>query len=109
MTSDLIVDKSIEYRMFNERFAEALRPFDITVMEWGIIGIIHKRKEVSVTELAMALGTSLGYVSKASSDLIKKGILEFYTSPQDGRRKTISIVDHEKVKRIERVVRRSVK
>ncbi len=70
-----------------------LSPYDITKMQWLIIGTILDagRQGVKITDLAETLATTLPYLTNTINLLESKGMLERRADPKDERMKRVQV------------------
>lgn len=66
---------------------------------WFLVGyMLSKNDNMTVTEMAEALGISPPAISQISSDMAKHGIIEVNTDEEDRRRRNLSLTEDGKVK-----------
>jgi len=88
---------------------ELLKNYDLTTMQWLLIGAIFDNNgaPINLTILAKRLNTGLSYITNMLNLLESKSIVERYTSSNDNRIKSIRIVPsyEETIANIERHLR----
>ena len=86
------------HRVINRVVSDYLIRYDITAMQWFIIGYIHDAGETGVTlsELGKVLGTSFPYTTNMINLLESKGLIAKKVHPQDSRTKIVTVnPEHE--------------
>jgi len=73
---------------------DLLRKYDLTTMQWLLIGTIYDNngQAMTLTSLADKLNTGLPYITNVLNLLESKSIIERHSSSVDNRIKTIKIV-----------------
>lgn len=70
-----------------------LSPYEITKMQWLIIGVIYDSGKLGIrlTDLANEIGTTIPYITKETNLLLAKKIIKRSASSQDNRIKLVTI------------------
>lgn len=81
------------HRLLNRKMAEFLRPYDITCMQWFIIGLVHDAGPAGIrlTDLMQQLDTTLPFITTNVNMLEAKGAVEKHAHATDNRTKMVSI------------------
>lgn len=69
------------------------RRYDIPLAEWRLLAALVLEAPSSVIELARALRTDKGWVSRTAASLIDKGLAVSRDDPADGRRSEVDLTD----------------
>jgi DNA-binding MarR family transcriptional regulator len=86
------------HRVINRVVSDYLIRYDITAMQWFIIGYVHDAGEagVTLTELGNVLGTSFPYTTNTINLLEHKGIINKKVHAEDSRTKLVTVnKEHE--------------
>jgi DNA-binding MarR family transcriptional regulator len=97
------------HRNLQKTCDDILKQFDITTMQWLLLGTIHtaKGESLRLTDVASMTGTGLPYITNTLNDLEAKGIITRRVNRLDSRSKIIVLSDSfaEKFNHIERTLR----
>lgn len=87
--------QAFAHRKLQKICDDILRPFNITKMQWLIIGnVLDTQKEgIRVSDLAEKLGTTMGYLTNSINLLESRGILLRQNNTADTRSKLIVVTD----------------
>ena len=82
------------HRRLKKEFATYLEPYNLTTMEWFVIGYLHEsaRGGVQLSDIAKHLQTTLPYLTNMINELEVKGMLERVEHSADGRAKFIRLL-----------------
>ncbi|MBC7565229.1 MarR family transcriptional regulator [Candidatus Saccharibacteria bacterium] len=92
------IAQSSAHRVINRVVSDYLIRYDITAMQWFIIGYVHDAGEagVTLTELGNVLGTSFPYTTNTINLLESKGIISKKVHAEDSRTKLVTVnAEHE--------------
>lgn len=92
------IAQSSAHRVINRVVSDYLIRYDITAMQWFIIGYVHDAGEtgVTLTELGNVLGTSFPYTTNTINLLESKGIISKKVHDRDSRTKVVTVnKEHE--------------
>jgi len=83
------------HRALKTKLSYFLRPHNLTMMQWAIVGSLHDAGETGmrVSDLANRLDTSLAFVTTTLNVLEAKGIVSRNSHAQDNRAKIIRLTD----------------
>lgn len=81
------------HRVMNRMVSDYLVRYDMTAMQWFVIGYVHDAGEagVTLTDLGNVLGTSFPYTTNIINLLESKGIISKKVHAQDGRTKLVTV------------------
>ena len=81
------------HRLLNRKMAEFLRPYDITCMQWFIIGLVYDAgpKGLRLSDLMRQLDTTLPFITNSLNLLESKRIVQKQAHPTDNRTKIVTI------------------
>lgn len=87
------VVQSAAIRKLNRFTGEFLEEYDLTTMEWFIIGTVYDagKKGISLTNLKQKLGTTMPFITTSVNTLLKKGVLTKSADKNDARTKIVAI------------------
>lgn len=87
------IAQSSAHRVINRIVSDYLIRYDITAMQWFIIGYVHDAGEtgVTLTELSNMLGTSFPYTTNTVNLLESKGIISKKVHDKDSRTKVVTV------------------
>lgn len=87
------VVQSAAIRKLNRFTGEFLEEYDLTTMEWFIIGTVYDAGEngISLTNLKQKLGTTMPFITTSVNTLLKKGALIKSADKNDARTKIVAI------------------
>ena len=100
------------YRKLKQRTSEALKPFNITSIEWAFLGMLHEYRDgTRSNELGEVLGVEAPYITSLASRFEKEKILKYTKDEKDGRAKKIQLTEkgHAQVVEIEAFLRKESK
>jgi DNA-binding MarR family transcriptional regulator len=96
------------HRIIKTKLSYFLRPHNLTMMQWAIVGSLYKAGDTGmrVSDLASQLDTSLAFVTTTLNVLEAKNIVERASHAQDNRAKVVHLtaVFRPKVEVIEREI-----
>lgn len=83
------------HRALKTKLSFFLRPYNLTMMQWVIVGSLHEsnNKGTRVSDLADRLDTSLAFVTTTLNVLEAKGIVRRESHAQDNRAKIVFLTD----------------
>ncbi len=83
------------HRALKTKLSYFLRPHNLTMMQWAIVGSLHRSGDVGmrVSDLAQKLDTSLAFVTTTLNVLEAKGIVTRSSHAQDNRAKVVRLSD----------------
>jgi len=80
------------YRILKNHTTETLKVFNISTVEWALLGLLYETKEgVGITILAELLGVEVPFVTTLIDSLEKKKLVERHFSKEDKRYKTVHL------------------
>lgn len=87
------VAQSTAQRLLKKFTEDSLRPYDITMMQWFIIGTIYDAGDagISVTNLSKAVDTNVPYITNTLNLLASKNVIERNNPEGDNRSKRVTI------------------
>lgn len=101
------------HRILQKFCDEVLKPYDISKMQWLIIGTVldSGKNGIRITDLANKLSTTLSYLTNTINLLESKGMLVRINSPSDERSKMIVVepMFESKCDEIEKVLREKLR
>ena len=100
------------YRNLKQKTAEALKPYNITSVEWAFLGMVHEEKDgIRSNTLADILGVEAPFVTSLAAKFEKEKILKYVKDETDGRAKIIHLTEkgHELVIKLEALLREESK
>ena len=82
------------HRVINRVVAEYLVRYDLTAMQWFIIGCIHDAGEsgISLGELRLIIGTTLPYMTNTINVLESKNFIQKKNHAKDARIKVVTVL-----------------
>lgn len=82
------------HRLINREMARFLVPYDLTCMQWFMIGYVYDAGEdgVRLTDLMHLLDTKLPFITNSINLLESRGIVQKRSHETDNRVKLVSIV-----------------
>ena len=96
------------HRIIKTKLSYFLRPHNLTMMQWAIVGSLYKAGDTGmrVSDLASQLDTSLAFVTTTLNVLEAKGVVERVSHAQDNRAKVVHLTKDfmPKVESIEKEV-----
>lgn len=83
------------HRALKTKMSYFLRPHNLTMMQWAIVGSLHDAGDngMRVSDLAHQLDTSLAFVTTTLNVLEAKGIVTRSSHAQDNRAKIVRIAN----------------
>ncbi|HSE61583.1 MAG TPA: MarR family transcriptional regulator [Candidatus Saccharimonadales bacterium] len=92
-TYQAVVLQSRAQRAIKSSLAAALRAYELTMMQWSIIGLIHEagEKGVRISDLAQQLDTSLAFVTTTVNMLEAKNLVRRTGHMHDSRAKVVTL------------------
>lgn len=100
------------HRAIKTKLSYFLRPHNLTMMQWAIVGSLYQAGDVGlrVSDLAKQLDTSLAFVTTTLNVLEAKGIVHRDNHTQDNRAKVVRLTKDfaDKVPAIEKDVATSM-
>ncbi len=90
------VVQSTAMRKLNRFIADFLQAYELTTMEWFIIGTVYDSGSngVSLTDLKNKLGTTMPFITNSVKALLNKGVLVKSLDAADARTKIVAIAPH---------------
>lgn len=87
------VAQSSAYRNLNKLFSAMLKEYDLTSMQWFVLGTIFDSGEegIQLTQLSTKLQTGLPFITNTINLLESKGMVERRNSTTDSRSKRVYI------------------
>lgn len=84
------------HRALKTKLSYFLRPHNLTMMQWAIVGSLHGAGQTGmrVSDLAQQLDTSLAFVTTTLNVLEAKGIVSRSSHAQDNRAKIVRLTDN---------------
>lgn len=81
------------HRIIKTKLSYFLRPHNLTMMQWAIVGSLYKAGDTGmrVSDLASQLDTSLAFVTTTLNVLEAKNIVERASHAQDNRAKVVHL------------------
>lgn len=107
----VMLAKMRAFRATKVVIAAALKPFDITIMQWLFLGVVAKENGTTAMAVAHALQISMPLVTRFSKQLHDKGFIRIEPDKQDKRTKhiTLSATGKHLLEESEPVVRQALK
>lgn len=89
------VAQSSAYRNLNKLFSAMLKTYDLTSMQWFVLGTIFDSGEngIQLTQLSTKLQTGLPFITNTINLLQSKGMVERRNSLTDSRSKSVFIAE----------------
>lgn len=111
-TYQVTVYQSRAHRAIRMRIENSLRQYNLTMMQWSILGYVHEAGEVGIriSDIARKLDTSLAFITNSVNTLEAKGVVHRVGYEADNRAKLVRVTaDYKpKVKAIESDLHTSV-
>jgi len=81
------------YRTFKHRMDEALIAFDVSTVEWTLLGILYKEHTecIRLSDAAEELGVEASFITVIFNKLKKRGLVESRPDLHDSRAKRICV------------------
>ena len=79
------------YRILKQRSAKILAPFDVSTVEWALLGLLADHASFRSLEMARELGVEAPFVTVMTARLSEKGLIEIKKDPEDNRVKILSL------------------
>ncbi len=80
-------------RRVTQLYDDALKPFGLTIGQFGLLSSLSRRNGVGVGVLAERLGSEASTVSRLLRPLEAAGLIAIGPDPHDGRAKAIRLTD----------------
>ena len=89
------VAQSSAYRNLNKLFSAMLKTYDLTSMQWFVLGTIYDAGTdgIQLTQLSTKLQTGLPFITNTINLLESKNMVERRGSPTDSRSKLVVITE----------------
>lgn len=84
------------YRALYLQMTEALKPYGITLPEWGLLGLLHDKKTLRPSELSIELGVKPPVTAGMLKELEGKGLIERSEDSEDSRVSEANLSDKGK-------------
>ena len=100
------------YRILKQNTSKILEPYDLSTLDWALIGILYDSKDGRrMSTLATLLGVEPPLISRMVGRLEKKGIMRQKKDGEDTRAKVVTLMAEGRklVGRIEKVLRKEIK
>lgn len=99
-TYQAAVVQSKAHRALKAEVSRFLRDYNLTMMQWSILGFIHDagQKGARISDLAESLDTSLAFITTSINVLEAKGTVYREAHGQDNRAKIVRLTDTFKPK-----------
>lgn len=94
-TYQTAVTQARAHRAFKTRLAALLRPHNITMMQWSIIGMLADagKSGLRISDIAHSLDTSLAFITTTVNVLEAKGAVQRTIHGRDNRAKLVRLTD----------------
>ncbi len=79
------------YRYLQVQFQAALAPFELTIPEWSLLGLLYDNKEMNLTQITQALKTKASHPTVLVDQLEKRGLVSRSLHRKDKRTKIVSL------------------
>lgn len=98
------------YRSLSQKFATALKPFDLTISEWTVLGVLSEKEITTMGELTRILETKPSHPTVIIDKLQEKGLVIQASSGRDNRFKAVRLtgIGIEQLCEIEPRVRKEI-
>lgn len=98
------------YRYLQAHFHAALQPFDLTIAEWSLIGLLFDTKEMTLTQITHALKSKASHPTVLVDRLEARGLVSRHNQKNDKRTKLVSLTPQgrARVPEIENQVRQRI-
>ena len=74
------------FRILKKHTNTALKPYDISATEWGILGLLQdERSDIKLSDIASALGVKAPFITRSMAVLLAKGYVTQVNLPKDAR------------------------
>lgn len=99
-TYQVTVFQSRAHRAIRLRIEDALRQYNLTMMQWSILGFVHEAGTdgVRISDLAKKIDTSLAFITNSINTLEAKGMVRRVGYEADNRAKLVHVTDDYKSK-----------
>ncbi|PLS81347.1 hypothetical protein CYG49_02330 [Candidatus Saccharibacteria bacterium] len=84
------------YRSLHTQMSEALKPYGITLPQWGLLGLLNDKKSMSPSELSQELGVKPPVTTSMLHELENKQLIKRLSNPKDNRASSIQLSDEGK-------------
>lgn len=87
--------QSRAYRNLREFMVVQLKPYDLTMMEWVLLGIVNESMPdgISPTQLSEQIDVGLPMVTDMVDRVVALGLVEKCMAPDDRRRRVVAATD----------------
>ena len=89
---NVMLAKMRAFRATKTVIATALKPFDITIMQWLFLGVIAKQSSTTAMNVAQELQVSMPLVTRFSKQLLEKNLISIEPDNNDKRTKHITLL-----------------
>ncbi len=99
------------YRMLQQHFRAGLEPFQITIPEWSLLGVVNDGGQLTLTQITHILKSKASHPTVLVEALVERGLLDRQVHPKDKRTKIVTLTAAGKklVPKIEAAVRASIR
>ncbi len=92
MTYNLGLIQAKSFRILNAHTTHCLVPFDLTSIEWALLGLLHDSSaSLPAKHLADELGVEPSFISELLKKLVAKKYIEIEADAEDARTKKICL------------------
>lgn len=81
------------YRTLQLQFRLALKPFELTIPEWSLLGLINDAGTLNLTQITTLLKSKASHPTVLVDQLTAQGLLKRETISSDRRSKAVSITE----------------
>jgi DNA-binding MarR family transcriptional regulator len=98
------------YRILRERTKSVLSEYDISDIDWSILGLLQDKVELTPGDLADILAVKVPFITKTCKNLMQKGLITKVGHDLDGRSFYFLLTDEgdKLVKKVEPVLRKKM-
>lgn len=99
-TYQVTVFQSRAHRAIRMRIENSLRQYNLTMMQWSILGYVNEAGSVGIriSDLARKLDTSLAFITNSVNTLEAKGVVHRVGYEADNRAKLVRVTSGYKAK-----------
>ena len=99
-TYEVAIYQSRAQRVIRTRVEGFLRTYNLTVMQWSVLGFVHEAgaEGVRISDLAKKIDTSLAFITNSINTLEAKGMVYRVGHAHDNRAKLVFVHDDYKQK-----------
>lgn len=92
-TYQALVYQSRANRLTKARIETILREYNLTMMQWSVLGFIKDagKQGVRISDLASEIDTSLAFITNSVNALEAKGMVQRFDHETDNRAKLVSV------------------